>query len=86
MLNDYEWQEDCDYLFFRNNIPDFDKLKSKLTRRRGKFFGTYTHKHVFYCQYLVVTVCRSECGFRKCDLLALICCHDLNKSKNEIGT
>jgi len=35
MLNDYEWQEDCDYLFFRNNIPDFDKLKSKLTRRRG---------------------------------------------------
>lgn len=35
ILNDYEWQEDCDYLFFRNNIPDFDKLKSKLTRKRG---------------------------------------------------
>lgn len=35
ILNDYEWQKDCDYLFFRNNIPDFDKLKSKLTRRRG---------------------------------------------------
>lgn len=35
ILNDYEWQVDCDYLFFRNNIPDFEKLKSKLTRKRG---------------------------------------------------
>ena len=35
ILNDYEWHEDCDYLFFRNNIPDFDKLKSKLSRKRG---------------------------------------------------
>lgn len=35
ILNDYEWQKDCDYLFFRNNIPDFEKLKSKLTRKRG---------------------------------------------------
>lgn len=35
ILNDYEWHKDCDYLFFRNNIPDFDKLISKLTRKRG---------------------------------------------------
>lgn len=36
ILTDYEWQADCDYLFFRNNIPDFDKLKRKLIRKRGK--------------------------------------------------
>lgn len=36
ILNDYEWHKDCDYLFFRNNIPDFDKLISKLTRKRGE--------------------------------------------------
>lgn len=35
ILNEYEWQGDCDYLFFRNNIPDFDKLKCKLRRKRG---------------------------------------------------
>ena len=35
ILNEYEWQGDCDYLFFRNNIPDFDKLKCKLKRKRG---------------------------------------------------
>lgn len=35
ILDDYEWQPDCDYLFFRNNIPDFDKLRSKLRKKRG---------------------------------------------------
>ena len=44
ILNDYEWQKDCDYLFFRNNIPDFDKLKSKLTRRRGKIFRSFVYQ------------------------------------------
>uniref|UniRef100_A0A6P8HUU1 Cilia- and flagella-associated protein 418 n=1 Tax=Actinia tenebrosa TaxID=6105 RepID=A0A6P8HUU1_ACTTE len=34
MFDNYEWQRDCDYLFFRNNVPDFQKLKAKLITRR----------------------------------------------------
>ncbi|XP_043921865.1 protein C8orf37 homolog [Protopterus annectens] len=33
--NDYEWDTSCDYLFFRNNMPDFSKLKQKMLRKRG---------------------------------------------------
>jgi len=29
------WSKDTDYLFLRNNTPDFDKLKSKLKRKKG---------------------------------------------------
>ena len=42
IYDDFEWQKDCDYLFFRNNVPDFQKLKSKLISRRGELF-----EHIF---------------------------------------
>lgn len=29
------WSQDVDYLFFRNNYPDFDKLKPKMSIRKG---------------------------------------------------
>ncbi|XP_076827653.1 cilia- and flagella-associated protein 418 isoform X2 [Brachyhypopomus gauderio] len=35
MFDDHEWHSSCDYLFFRNNMPDHTKLRSKLRRRRG---------------------------------------------------
>ncbi|PRP77968.1 hypothetical protein PROFUN_14072 [Planoprotostelium fungivorum] len=31
----YEWREGTDYLFFRNNFPDFDKLKVQLITNRA---------------------------------------------------
>uniref|UniRef100_A0A4W3GTE4 Cilia- and flagella-associated protein 418 n=1 Tax=Callorhinchus milii TaxID=7868 RepID=A0A4W3GTE4_CALMI len=34
-IDDYEWDKSCDYLFFRNNMPDLNKLKGKLLKRRG---------------------------------------------------
>ncbi|XP_038664909.1 protein C8orf37 homolog isoform X3 [Scyliorhinus canicula] len=34
-LDDYEWNKSCDYLFFRNNMPDLDKLKVKTLSRIG---------------------------------------------------
>ncbi|KAM9309968.1 cilia- and flagella-associated protein 418 [Pholidichthys leucotaenia] len=34
-FDDCEWDSSCDYLFLRNNMPDRQKLKSKLKRRRG---------------------------------------------------
>ncbi|KAK6490808.1 protein C8orf37-like protein isoform X1 [Huso huso] len=34
-FDDYEWDQSSDYLFFRNNMPDSNKLKAKLVRRRG---------------------------------------------------
>ncbi|XP_016315638.1 protein C8orf37-like isoform X2 [Sinocyclocheilus anshuiensis] len=35
MFEDHEWDSSCDYLFFRNNMPDYHKLKAKLRRKRG---------------------------------------------------
>ncbi|GCB67348.1 cilia- and flagella-associated protein 418 isoform X1 [Scyliorhinus torazame] len=34
-LDDYEWNKSCDYLFFRNNMPDLNKLKVKTLSRKG---------------------------------------------------
>ncbi|XP_069847205.1 cilia- and flagella-associated protein 418 isoform X1 [Dipodomys merriami] len=33
--SDYMWDKSCDYLFFRNNMPDFHKLKTKLVTKKG---------------------------------------------------
>ncbi|XP_012628273.1 cilia- and flagella-associated protein 418 isoform X2 [Microcebus murinus] len=33
--NDYMWDKSCDYLFFRNNMPEFHKLKAKLVKKKG---------------------------------------------------
>ncbi|XP_062987038.1 cilia- and flagella-associated protein 418 [Elgaria multicarinata webbii] len=33
--NDYQWDKSCDYLFFRNNMPEFSKLKTKMLTKRG---------------------------------------------------
>ncbi|ESO94994.1 hypothetical protein LOTGIDRAFT_117480, partial [Lottia gigantea] len=33
---DYEWHSKTDYLFLRNNAPDFRKLKSNLKKVNGK--------------------------------------------------
>ncbi|XP_026857336.2 protein C8orf37 homolog isoform X1 [Electrophorus electricus] len=35
MFDDHEWDSSCDYLFFRNNMPDSTKLQAKLKRRQG---------------------------------------------------
>nr|KAF6426104.1 cone-rod dystrophy 16 [Molossus molossus] len=33
--DDYMWDRSCDYLFFRNNVPEFHKLKTKLVEKKG---------------------------------------------------
>ncbi|XP_044280388.1 protein C8orf37 homolog [Varanus komodoensis] len=33
--NDYQWDKSCDYLFFRNNMPEFSKLKTKMLVKKG---------------------------------------------------
>ncbi|XP_069576014.1 cilia- and flagella-associated protein 418 [Brachyistius frenatus] len=35
MFDDSEWDSSCDYLFLRNNVPDRQKLRTKLKKRRG---------------------------------------------------
>ncbi|XP_038566316.1 protein C8orf37 homolog isoform X1 [Micropterus salmoides] len=35
MFDDCEWDSSCDYLFLRNNMPDCQKLRDKLKKRRG---------------------------------------------------
>ncbi|KAI7806987.1 putative protein C8orf37-like protein, partial [Triplophysa rosa] len=35
MFDDHEWDPSCDYLFLRNNMPDYHKLRAKLKRRKG---------------------------------------------------
>lgn len=33
--DDVQWDKSCDYLFFRNNVPDYQRLCSKLKRKNG---------------------------------------------------
>lgn len=35
IFDNYQWHSSIDYLFLRNNIPDFDRLKPKLVKKRG---------------------------------------------------
>eukprot|EP00057_Strongylocentrotus_purpuratus_P006525 XP_011660999.1 PREDICTED: protein C8orf37 [Strongylocentrotus purpuratus] len=32
--DDFEWDQSCNYLFFRNNVPDFQKLRAKLRKKK----------------------------------------------------
>ncbi|XP_060556550.1 cilia- and flagella-associated protein 418-like [Ruditapes philippinarum] len=34
-FDDFDWDSSTDYLFLRNNAPDFERLKSNLSRRKG---------------------------------------------------
>nr|XP_032830350.1 protein C8orf37 homolog isoform X2 [Petromyzon marinus] len=34
-FDNMEWHHSCDYLFFRNNMPDVEKLRARLVRRLG---------------------------------------------------
>ncbi|XP_036986989.2 cilia- and flagella-associated protein 418 isoform X1 [Artibeus jamaicensis] len=33
--DDYMWDRSCDYMFLRNNMPEFQKLKTKLVKKKG---------------------------------------------------
>ncbi|CAM2106866.1 unnamed protein product [Caretta caretta] len=33
--NDYQWDKSCDYLFFRNNMPELSKLRAKMIKKKG---------------------------------------------------
>ena len=38
IFDDMKWDESqCDYLAFRNNYPDFSRLKHLLIPRKGKY-------------------------------------------------
>ncbi|KAH9515687.1 hypothetical protein Btru_011741 [Bulinus truncatus] len=34
-FDNMSWSRDTDYLFLRNNVPEFKKLESKLTKKKG---------------------------------------------------
>uniref|UniRef100_A0A8B9S1X2 Cilia- and flagella-associated protein 418 n=1 Tax=Apteryx owenii TaxID=8824 RepID=A0A8B9S1X2_APTOW len=35
LYNDYIWDQSCDYLFFRNNMPELSKLRAKMIKKKG---------------------------------------------------
>ncbi|KAM6349464.1 cilia- and flagella-associated protein 418 [Podargus strigoides] len=35
LFNDYIWDQSCDYLFFRNNMPELSKLRPKMIKKKG---------------------------------------------------
>ncbi|XP_071594105.1 cilia- and flagella-associated protein 418 isoform X2 [Heliangelus exortis] len=35
LFNDYIWDQSCDYLFFRNNMPEISKLRAKMIKKKG---------------------------------------------------
>ena len=34
-FDNFEWHKDTDYLFLRNNAPDYERLKSHLDPKNG---------------------------------------------------
>ncbi|XP_063780210.1 cilia- and flagella-associated protein 418 isoform X2 [Pseudophryne corroboree] len=34
-FDDYKWDASCDYLFFRNSVPEHSKLQCKMIRKKG---------------------------------------------------
>ncbi|XP_077349188.1 cilia- and flagella-associated protein 418 [Lithobates pipiens] len=34
-FDDYKWDSSCDYLFFRNSMPEHSKLQSQMIRKKG---------------------------------------------------
>lgn len=36
-FDDVHWASNTDYLFLRNNMPDYQRLKSKLKTKKGAF-------------------------------------------------
>ena len=38
-FDNYSWDTTTDYLFLRNNAPDFYKLKAKLCPKKGWIFS-----------------------------------------------
>jgi Retinal Maintenance len=34
-FNDVQWSDDTDYLFLRNNMPDFHRVRTKLVPKKG---------------------------------------------------
>nr|XP_033789570.1 protein C8orf37 homolog isoform X1 [Geotrypetes seraphini] len=35
IYDDYQWDTSCDYLFFRNNMPEFSRLQEKMLKKKG---------------------------------------------------
>ncbi|XP_069813412.1 cilia- and flagella-associated protein 418 isoform X2 [Dendropsophus ebraccatus] len=35
VFDDYKWDASCDYLFFRNSMPEYSKLQTKMIRKKG---------------------------------------------------
>ncbi|XP_069587782.1 cilia- and flagella-associated protein 418 [Ranitomeya imitator] len=34
-FEDYKWDASCDYLFFRNSVPDHSKLQTRMVKKKG---------------------------------------------------
>ncbi|CAD5115915.1 DgyrCDS4848 [Dimorphilus gyrociliatus] len=49
MVDDRAWHKSTDYLFLRNNMPDIDKMKTKLVVRKGG------RAYACQCQFRSVT-------------------------------
>ena len=47
-FNDYCWHSSCDYLFFRNNVPEYDKLRIKLMWNKGVYMYITIHTIYLY--------------------------------------
>lgn len=48
-FDNFEWHSDTDYLFLRNNVPDFHRLKSNLAPKNGVY--------IYICTKMCTSVC-----------------------------
>ncbi|XP_076338827.1 cilia- and flagella-associated protein 418-like isoform X2 [Tachypleus tridentatus] len=64
MFDNYCWDQSTDYLFLRNNMPDFQRVKKKLSHKPG------WRSYACQCQHRSV---RDLAEVRKCEDLKWVC-------------
>ncbi|XP_059160787.1 cilia- and flagella-associated protein 418-like isoform X2 [Physella acuta] len=63
-FDNLSWSKDTDYLFLRNNVPDLQKLKSRLIRKNGcrAYCCQCTWRNVTECEELSDPSLKWVCG------------------------
>ena len=72
MFDNFEWHKDCDYLFFRNNVPDFQRLKSKLTPQKGNISTNVIMYYITGIKIKVLNMVGSCCCCTITDALLIV--------------
>ena len=53
-FDNMKWHDSTDYLFLRNNMPDFHRLRSKLVTKKGRFCCNFLQRKYDWFEVIVL--------------------------------